>query len=370
MRVTVSKELNYVEEANGLLYNYINAVSYDKLKTEGRKRVAYSSELYDRRFEHIMNINDYVIPKLKADKSKLDFYFGEISNSPLICVSNYLLPLYNGINYKSLNEYEAVARQLTNQEILMNFDELITQSYSLGKSDEERTAETFEDLTRLMDRSNLTTEDKWKLVQIYLDRRKYLDELCQILSDVIGLLKECNIDVNAIEREFYDYWYDYTLKNDFMKEFQCFVNITWPNNQQGVIIIPSIFRPKSITISISDKEDKKEDKKEDIIHMGILLDSNFSNASKRIDSEDVNNALKLLSDKSKFEILKFIKNKPAYGFEIANELNLSTSTISYHMNALISANLVKLEKDMNKIYYSINSETLNEILEEIRSTLL
>jgi DNA-binding transcriptional ArsR family regulator len=40
------------------------------------------------------------------------------------------------------------------------------------------------------------------------------------------------------------------------------------------------------------------------------------------------------------------------------------------MNALITSKLIKIEKDANKIYYSLNEETVNQILEDIRTLLL
>lgn len=365
MKVIVRKEVNYVEEANVLLFNYVNAVSYEKLKAEGRKTVTYSSELFEKRFGHIIKIYNYVTNHMKIDRSKLDFYFKEIGNSQMMA-SYYLLPIFNGNIYSSLNEYEAVAKNKSDMEVIKDFDFIISQYYRLGKSGDEEAVETFEDLARIVEKSDLPTEDKWKLIQIFIDRSRHLEELCQILKEVIQLIHVCQNDVKELEEDFYNYWHSYALKNDFIKEFQEHVKVTWEENPSGVFIIPSIFSPKMITVSI----DVDEKNKEDIIHLGVLLDSNLSYITKQIDSEDLYNSLKLLSDKSKFEILKFIKDKPAYGFEIANELNLSTSTISYHMNALISANLVKLEKESNKIYYSMNKETLSEILEDIQSTLL
>jgi DNA-binding transcriptional ArsR family regulator len=180
------------------------------------------------------------------------------------------------------------------------------------------------------------------------------------------LLKEQQSDIAVLENEFYEYWNHYIAENDFIKNMQEYANITWEYNKNGLIVLPSIFRPLVMVLNINDEEDAVAD----IIHIGILMDSDLSRKQNEVNADKLNNALKLLSDKSKFEILRYIKDKPAYGFEIANELNLSTSTISYHMNSLISAGLVKLDKDANKIYYRINKDTVNDLLEDIRILLL
>lgn len=69
-------------------------------------------------------------------------------------------------------------------------------------------------------------------------------------------------------------------------------------------------------------------------------------------------ALKVLSDKSKFKILSFLKDKRSYGAEIAKQLNLSTPTISYPMQALLNAGFVGFEKENNRLYYHVDKEYL------------
>ncbi len=365
LNLTIRKEIDYVEEANALLFHYVNSSSYDKLKTEGMRKVSYNNNLYEDRFQAIINIFTYVTRNLQVEKSKLEYYFKEISSSN-INLAYYLLPLYSGTLYNSLKEYERASRDLVKQDIIAYYDSLLSQYYMIGKSDDESFVENFEDLTRKLNKTELSAEDKCKIIETYLERDRHIDELCLILDQTIWLIKKCANEVMGLENEFYDYWSHYSQEKDLIKALQEDIKFTWEENLEGTIIMPCIFRPTSIMFSITDKEDKTPDS----IRIGVILDSNLSKVMQKVSSEDLYNALKLLSDKSKFEILRFIKDKPAYGFELANELNLSTSTISYHMNSLISANMVKLEKDMNKIYYSMNKDTLSSFLYEIHNMLL
>jgi DNA-binding transcriptional ArsR family regulator len=365
MQAVIKKEINYVEEANVLLFNYVNGITYDKMMAESFKNFAYSKEIFNKKYELILNIHHYVINNMRFDKNKLDFYFKEIGSSKM-SLSNYLLPIYTGDQFVSLKEYEEAARGKSREEVIKGFDYILSQYISMGKSGDESKVETFEDLMRIMDKSALTAEEKWKIIQAFIDRSSYLDEVCMILDKTIQLLKECQTDINELEQEYYDYWSDYTKDTDILKVLQEYTNIIWQYNAEGTYILPSIFSPQTISFNINDEEEKKPD----LIRLGVILDSNFTFKHSEVDSEKLNTALKLLSDKSKFEILKLIKDKPAYGFEIANTLNLSTSTISYHMNSLIMANLIKIEKDANKIYYTMNKEMVNRFLEDIRTLLL
>jgi DNA-binding transcriptional ArsR family regulator len=359
------KKINYPEEANALLYNYVNGESYNNMKAKGRKKIAYDQDIYDKRFQKLIDINDYVLKHLRIDKNILEYYFKELGN-PKMSLSIYLLPFTTDVQYNTLEEYQAVAKSKSSKDIIKGFDYLLTQYYSLGKTGDEKPVETLEDLTRVIDQNNLSSEDKWKLIQAYIDYDKHIDELSSIIQKVISLMIECRDDVEELEKEFIGYWSNYIQDDQLIKSLQDKLKFTWESNVLGTCIIPTIFNPQTIALNIKDEEDQKMD----IIRIGIMFDINLSVKFSKVDSEDLINTLKLLSDKSKLEILRFIKDKPAYGFEIANELSLSTSTISYHMNALISASLVKLEKDANKIYYSSNKETITDLIEDIQEMLL
>lgn len=361
MQITVNKEINYIGEANSLLYNYANSVSYEKLKSEDIKKISYSIDIYNMKYQRIINISNYVIDNLRVEKSKLDYYYKEIGNSQF-SLSVYLL--YTDNMYDSPEDYFIDAKSKSPEEIIRQFDYLLSQSYRLGSAVDEKPVDTFEDMMRIIDKSGLPAEDKWKIIQAYIDRDKHLEEIYKIIERTVLLLKECRSEINNLEEEFYKYWHAYTEKNDFAKEFQMQSNFTW--DWKSIVIVPSVFNPHVIRLSVKYGEERTPD----LVQIGIAQDSNFSSKPAEVDGEDLVNTLKLLSDKSKFEILRFIKDESKYGFEIANALNLSTSTISYHMNSLIIANLVRLEKDANKIYYSLNREELEVLLENTKKLLL
>ena len=73
--------------------------------------------------------------------------------------------------------------------------------------------------------------------------------------------------------------------------------------------------------------------------------------------------LKLLADKSKFQILAHVRDEAAYGSELAKRLELTTATVSHHMNALLAAGLVEVRHVENRVYYTANKEALKEVLE-------
>ncbi len=364
MPVTFNREINYVEEASLILYNYVNAHSYEKMEKEGIRRITYDSDIYRKRFQKINRISSYVIENMRTEKSRLEYFFKEIGNSSN-CLCSYLLPLHSNKQYSSVNEYEIAEKSKSREDIIKKFEYILGDYYIVGKNNDEP-VETLEDIVRLMNKGDFSSEEKWKILQAIIEHKTHLEELCLILSKTVKLLEECKDEISELEAEFYDYWINYVNNKNFLEQLQKCTNVSWEFSEKGIVIMPIIFIPHAITISFTDA-DKKD---VDIIHIGIVLDSNLCIKPVTVDFEYLNNALKLLSDKSKFEILRLIKEKPSYGFEIANELNLSTSTISYHMNGLITAGLVLIEKDATRIYYSTNKDILANILDDIGHLLL
>ncbi len=69
--------------------------------------------------------------------------------------------------------------------------------------------------------------------------------------------------------------------------------------------------------------------------------------------------LKLLADESRLLIIKQLsKNKKLNGNELLKAVNCKQATLSHHMNLLAEAGLVKAKKKGNKVFYSLENDTL------------
>lgn len=108
-----------------------------------------------------------------------------------------------------------------------------------------------------------------------------------------------------------------------------------------------------------------------IIFQGVLTNKldlyqkNLENAKEMLPP-----ILKLLGDKSKFEVLCLLKSHGRYNLEIAEELQLTPATASHHMSLLLSNHMVTVEKKDGRVYYQLNQETLREIMKCFREIFL
>lgn len=80
---------------------------------------------------------------------------------------------------------------------------------------------------------------------------------------------------------------------------------------------------------------------------------------------------KCLADKSRLQILKSLVIEPMYVERLAERLELTPSTISFHLKKMEDAKIVKSKKDQYYTIYTINKEVLQakmiDIISEISS---
>lgn len=71
---------------------------------------------------------------------------------------------------------------------------------------------------------------------------------------------------------------------------------------------------------------------------------------------------KALSDKTRREILRLLKNGPMTAGDIASRFDMSFATVSHHLSILKEADLVSDTKDGKYINYELNSTVVDEII--------
>jgi len=77
--------------------------------------------------------------------------------------------------------------------------------------------------------------------------------------------------------------------------------------------------------------------------------------------------LRILADQTRLDILDLLRYEKKTSSEIQKTLEKSQSTISQHLKALSSKNLINFEKIKNVKSYKIKNPNIFKLLEEIKS---
>lgn len=358
-RLQIAKHANLVDEAILILYQWVNADAFEQLREEYRDNYPDNPEEYNHIWDTVLEIYYAVKEELKPKKDRVDYYFKSRNANFFFNASFAFLWSYQNPDNRLLT-YEERIKGMKEAERIKAYAQIINID-----EEEEISAEgllSCEDFLSFLDAASCEKDAKWDVLRIFHNQEESYNEVTAILKEVVDLLENrFTKQITALEKQYYEYWQAVQAELGIMELLKQNLKLTWKENENGTILLPMIFQPISVTLSYEQDTDCM-----DVLRFGILMDQRFIISRQKMDAEDIVNFGKLLSDKSKVDILELTAKKPCYGKEIAKELGLSTATISYHVNALIKLGLLKTEVNSNRVYYSMNMERISEYLEGIK----
>ena len=359
-QLVMLQHFNLMDEAFFLLYQWVNNGDFVKPKTTHQGETQQEAERKIKKLELVQNIFNDVRDHLLDKKDQIDYYFKERSMEFSTLASLALLWRTRSCD-NELVAYEERMKNFTEEDRIFEFADIIGDE-EITSSDKER-LKTLSDLISFIDSSSYDKDARWDVIKIFNNQKYYYDEVYEILSEVIGLIINRHGDeIAQLEDEFEHYWSEFQRDNNIIDLINDKLKITW-DCEKCTVMRPVLFLPYAIVLTINDEE---ENPITNSIRVGILIDKTLIDTKNQISTDDIVDIGKLLSDKSKVDILKVISKKPCYGKELATELNLSTATISYHVNALLKEGFVKADVSLNRVYYSIDLDRICEHLEDIK----
>jgi len=78
-----------------------------------------------------------------------------------------------------------------------------------------------------------------------------------------------------------------------------------------------------------------------------------------------NAAFRALSDQTRRDILRFLRDGPRTSGEIASQFTSSWPTVSRHLSVLRDAGLVVVERKGQEIHYHLNTSVFQEIVQHL-----
>ncbi len=362
---TVIEEIDYYKESIELLFRIVNNHSYNNLKNKLLKRVDVRiHEKISYQLDRLSIIEEAVKKNTDLGDNEIQFYFKSFVFED-VCIAKIL---YQSIKHTIFNGDKKAIKNYIKQSF-ENIKNDNTLELTLGISDIEMSKYENNQAISFTDRiGNLECEpaQKWQILDLVEHSSEHLEKLFNILDKTISRMKEQEEILQELKKKSVDYWKEYFKENDFIKLISDFYNLT----EDSFPSKPAFIRPQIMCCDLVIFNPNDENAGDyHILDAGINIDCEFRVTKNRLTKEQLCNGIKLLSDPSKFEILKYIKDKKAYGQEIATELNLTTATISHHMSVLLDQGLINLEKVDNRIYYQMNKDAINNLLEETKNIL-
>lgn len=102
----------------------------------------------------------------------------------------------------------------------------------------------------------------------------------------------------------------------------------------------------------------------------LLYNINMTNEALEETRARLSHGMKLLADPKRLEIMRLIYHSPMCGKDIANTMNLTTATVSHHMDLLRKAGFLHVERDQNTKYFSINYHGVMGLSRDMQAYIL
>lgn len=107
------------------------------------------------------------------------------------------------------------------------------------------------------------------------------------------------------------------------------------------------------------------------IYCGVLRPPlRYLHLSAQMTRDQVYSCIRLLGDQTRFNILCYLHNHPAYGQELSSQFGLARNTIHHHMSQLLKAGLVTCTVEGTRTYYSIDQEHFSRLIEQQKHIFL
>lgn len=364
MKYVLKEHCHPIFEVIQIISRYVNKHSYIEL-CESLFKKQPDIEINHEMFQQLQVFMESVVLESQLDHERLDFFFKEDMQENELALVDYLFLIYNDLSIEDIDDlswhvfhcYDEKGSDGLCQQLAHCLD-------SEGNyNDIEKMKQT--QFIEYLNNCDFTIEEKYKILQILLDFSKLRRELDEILKKVFVIYQQKKSTLDPYLNEFLDYWKARLSEDTFKGYLKTTFNLQLDEIKDIITVYPTV-----MGINMGIFNDPREKNSDIIMFWGISFIKDFNINTIKVNKNKMLDELKVLSDPSKFDILMFISDKAAYGQEIAKELNLTTATISHHMQALVNARIVNLEKQQNRVYYSMNRRNVEALLSEVKLLLL
>lgn len=368
-KITVTGNVYWPREAYEFITNQVTKKSAGDFLKSQLLKYQLQAEDWEELYQYLKTIEGEFDSWLgEEEKRVLDKYFSVHYDE--VGYTGDMVLFFDELNTnETMIEFKNRMANLTQEEIDTGFAErLLGMGNGMGgveDEDEDTKKAPITPLIIMQYIEDLTLEDqeKWKIQEIYLHFREHSEKVIQLLESVYQLMIRDAIKIEKFQNEFQDYWTKKMKTESIYEILRRDLQLDIDENPKGVVIYPSLIQLS--TIKVAENGEKGQERSRTFFGLGILFgkDYSFSREVKESNKEqDLFVILKLLSDKSKFEILQFAVDDWRYGSEIAKSMKLTSATISYHMNTLLQARLVEIKKEEKKVFFRQNKAYLSEML--------
>lgn len=238
------------------------------------------------------------------------------------------------------------------------FQRFLNTGYTPTELPDPARPETVKDY---LNRTNLPDTEKWKLAYLYLDlesaKRRFLGLLSfcyrsYFAEEWEGLRQQQAKSIVEVRQTIH-------CREDLWDVFPYLEGVPLGNPKATVVLAPSVFYHVDTLSSFDD---------EHLSFLSLYGVHYVGRASMR--GDEAMAFFKVIADETRVKIIKTLALGPFFGYELAQQLKLSSSTISHHVSILADVGVVVPTREENRVSYALDREHLQSLLAAMAKHLL
>lgn len=372
-KITLIKKIDFVFEAYQLLCCIAEdkADVYAKIKEELAGRYGVDNPYVKESIDFVEGIMLHAREVLKEEIPRIKKLYGELScdctpADLVLCMEQMDVAIEGEAGLKK--NYDAMTEQKRDvyffKELVKDMEkaEFKQQMGSQESHIEVTDAVRIKHILSYIRSMDIKADEKQYLQDLYLDRDSYFEEMNELLGKAIALLKPYEKAMNGLLTTWSDYWSKVISEGTFFSSFEGFLDKIVVEEEE-LMVVPSFIQVSAVYIAMCSDLLEREEKRPAAWRIGVSMIGDYSLNSpvkEEYLQEEYQKIIKVLGDKSTFDILLYIKDEPSYGAEIAKRFELTTATVSHHMNKLLLMKLIQIEQRDGKMYCQTKKEMLQK----------
>lgn len=358
--------LNMVAQPAGFEIEYMNKIAAKYGITPDAEAKEYVNLLQE--------IEDEARLEFSKDMDDIRFFCGmqKIDDKVETFANIMMLAGNTVLHERSVSRYCKKLQEMSEEEYTSRFyyEVMVFGSHKVGEEAEGEFSVL--DVFDLIQQKDFSDAEKLRLQKLFIHHREYCEKFAALMersAKVIGKYeKKLMAKGKKVAAYFEDLLNGSSMAAYIMKEL--FLDLKTEYTFEDCDIYMSYIRSSIMGFYFEGDTTSKA-----TVYLGAVINSSIRigdllKRQNRLSEDKVPVMLKLLADKSKFQILSATVDEPAYGAQLASMLGLTTATISHHTSALLDQNLLTVDKVDTKFYYRANPDMIRALVEYIKKELL
>lgn len=353
------------------LYQQVNGISVERRKAELlRKYGPLLSPEERQRMDAVCRGLGQVQELCAAlpEDPALQYYFGRWDTESQwqnLCLAK--LMVYSFLDIRVTDLQASLDQTLAAAQARLSRPFLITEINSGGISFRDPAeGESVPSLIAQLEQLALGEQYCWRIYKLLQDFPAALRELAALVEPAAKVLAPALERVLPLAEETYRDWSRYFADHSLQDLLENVTNQTTQEDDLDVYVNLSLLAVGDILYTYDTQGEKPYRQ----LYLGVLLSRSFQLNRLQATEESICGLLRVLSDRSKFDILRRVSRSSSYCQALSREMNLTTATISRHMALLLDAGLVRARRKDNRIYYDLERQALSDLLDTVKAMLL